>query len=227
MSTEDETRVIAGARPALTPGLRRPVVVLAAVGAVLLVVPAVLLSGHTGPSRVDGRVQRIVDASPAAVWNLIRGLDWLGDPLGRASLTVAVAGLCLIAGRRLLAVTTLLAMGLSSVLCSVLKEVVDRRIHDGFLSYPSGHTAAGTVSATIVGLLLADVLHTGRLAGTAITVALAVLGGGVMAWAQIHLTAHYPTDTLGGFGCGLLVATSVAFLADRIEQRRKAWPVPR
>lgn len=227
MTADGETRTPAGVSPALAPALRRPLVALAAIGAVLLLGPAVLFAGHTGPSRVDERVQHVVDDSPAAMWNLVRGLDWLGEPLGRASLTVAVAGFCLIAGRRLLAITAVLAMAASSVLCSVLKEVVDRRIHDGFLSYPSGHTAAGTVSATIVGLLLADVLRAGRVAGTAITVAVSALGGGVMAWAQIHLTAHYPTDTLGGFGCGLLVVTSAALVTDWIGQRRQSWPALR
>jgi membrane-associated phospholipid phosphatase len=222
MTVDGEARARAALRPALAPNLRGLAVLLATVGAILLAVPGVLFAGDTGPSRLDDRVQHIVDHSPAALWNLVGALDWLGEPLGRALLTVTVVALCLIAGRRLLAVTALLAMAAATVLSSALKEVVDRTIHDGFLSYPSGHTAAGTVSATLLGLLLADLLDAGRIAGTAIALGMAVLGGGLMAWAQIHLTAHYPTDTLGGFGCGVLVVVLTAWLTDRIARRRMA-----
>ncbi|GAA1615253.1 MULTISPECIES: phosphatase PAP2 family protein [Kribbella] len=197
--------------PALGQGLRRPLAVLAAVGAVLLAVPAVALAGDTGPSRLDRSIQRLVDGSPAGVWNLAHALDWLGEPVGRAVLTIALAAVCLLAGRRMLAIAAVAAMVTATLLSTLLKYVVDRRIHDGFLSYPSGHAAAATVAATIIGLLLAGLLRTDGVRGTAVVLAVSILGGGLMAWTQILLTAHYPTDTLGGYGCGVLV-TAVAVL---------------
>ena len=217
----------AATRPAVPPELRRPVAVLAILGAVLAIVPAILYAGDAGPSRLDTRVQNVVDDSPADAWNLIRALDWLGEPLGRTVLVVAVAALCLIAGRRRLAVVAVLGIVATSALTTVLKPLVDRRIHDDFLSYPSGHTAAATAAAMILGLLLADLLRAGRIVGTAIVLAAALVGGGLMAWAQIHLTAHYPTDTLGGFGCGLLVIPPAALLTDRLARMRAVRPTSR
>ena len=214
----------AATRPAVTPELRRPVAVLAILGAVLTIVPAILYAGDTGPSRLDTRVQNVVDDSPADAWNLIRALDWLGEPVGRTVLVVAVAALCLIAGRRRLAVVAVLGIVATSALTTALKPLVDRRIHDDFLSYPSGHTAAATAAAMVLGLLLADLLRAGRIVGTAIVLAAALVGGGLMSWAQIHLTAHYPTDTLGGFGCGLLVIASAALLTDRLARMRAVRP---
>lgn len=218
MTSDNAARVRATARPALTPAVRRSVLVLAVAGVPLAIVPALLFAGDTGPSRLDRQVQQVVDDSPAGAWSLIRGLDWLGEPLGRTVLVVAVAALCLIAGRRWLAVTAVLGILATAVVTTVLKPLVNRRIHDDFLSYPSGHAAAGTAAAMIVGLLLADLLGAGRIAGTAILLALTVAGGGLMAWAQIHLTAHYATDTLGGFGCALFVIPVTAMLIDKITR---------
>jgi membrane-associated phospholipid phosphatase len=218
MASDSPARAGELARPALPPAIRRPALGLAVAGLPLLIVPAVLFAGGTGPSGLDRRVQQVVDDSPAGAWNLIRGLDWLGEPLGRTVLVLAVAALCLIAGRRRLAATAVLGIVATSVITTGLKYVVDRRIHDDFLSYPSGHAAAGTAAATVLGLLVADLLRAGRIASTAIVLALAVLGGGLMAWSQIHLTAHYPTDTLGGFGCALFVIPATAALIDRFRR---------
>lgn len=202
-------------RPALGQGLSRPLAVLAAVGAVLLAVPAVAFAGDTGPSRPDRSIQQLVDNSPADLWNVAHALDWLGEPIGRTVMTLALAALCLLAGRRMLAIAAVAAMVAGTLLSTLLKYVVDRRIHDGFLSYPSGHAAAGTIAATIIGLLLADLLRTDGVLGTAVVLAVSVVGGGLMAWAQILLTAHYPTDTLGGYGCGVLVTAAAVLLVPR------------
>lgn len=223
-AAEGAARPRAGVRPALPQPLRRPVVGMALLGAVLVIVPAVLYAGDTGPSPLDTRVQNVVDDSPDGASSLIRGLDWLGEPVGRVLLVIAVAAICLIAGRRALAATAVVAIVATSVLTTVLKPVVNRRIHGDFLSYPSGHTAAATAAAMVLGILLADLLGSGQLAGTAIVLAATVAGGALTAWAQIELTAHYPTDTLGGFGCGLLVVGPAALVIDRVTRRRAIRP---
>jgi undecaprenyl-diphosphatase len=74
----------------------------------------------------------------------------------------------------------------------------------------------------VLGLLVADVLGAGRVLGTTIVLGFAVAGGALMAWAQIGLTAHYPTDTIGGFGCALLVVLATATLIDRLVRARPA-----
>ncbi|TCC51345.1 phosphatase PAP2 family protein [Kribbella capetownensis] len=224
MASQDAALPRAAMRPALVPAVRGPAVVLAAVGAVLWIVPAVLFAGDTGPSRLDVRVQNLVGDSPAGAWNLVRAMDWLGEPAGRVVLVLATAALCLIAGRQALAVAAVLGIVTTSVLTTALKPLVNRRIHDDFLSYPSGHVAAATAAAMVIGLLLADLLRTGRIAGTAILLAVTIIGGGLSAFAQIHLTAHYPTDTLGGFGCGLFVIPPTALVMNRLARRRADRP---
>ena len=209
--------------PTLAPGLRGS----AGLGALLLVIPALVFAGDTGPSRIDRWVQHLVAGPAAGAWELAHGLDWLGEPVGRAVMVLAVAALCLVAKRPALAATALVGIAAISVLTTVLKPIVDRRIHDGFLSYPSGHTAAVTAAAMVVGLLLADLLHAGAVTGTAIVLATAVLGGGLMAAAQIALSAHYPTDALGGFGCALLVVPLTAAVIDRLVRLRTVRPAPR
>lgn len=183
-----------------------------------------MFAGDTGPSRIDRRVQHLVDGSAAGAWDMAHSLDWLGEPAGRTLMVLALAALCLVAKRPALAATAVVGIAAISVLTTVLKPIVDRRIHDGFLSYPSGHTAAVTAAAMVVGLLLADLLHAGAVTGTAIVLATAVLGGGLMAGAQISLSAHYPTDTLGGFGCALLVIPLTAALIDRLVRLRTVRP---
>src|SRR5215212_1965394 len=76
-------------------------------------------------------------------------------------------------------------------------------------------TPSGARDATLV----VDWLGAGPILGTALVLGLAAVTGGVMAWAQIDLTAHYPTDTLGGFGSALLVIPVSALLIDRLGQR--------
>jgi membrane-associated phospholipid phosphatase len=41
-----------------------------------------------------------------------------------------------------------------------------------------------------------------------------------MAWAQVLLNAHYPTDTLGGFCAALAVVPLVAWTIDRVADRK-------
>lgn len=222
--TSDDACTRAALDPATTPAgetaPRKPLFAMALVGLPLLVVPAVVFAGGTQPSRPDRWMQQLIGTSAGAAWPLVRTLDWLGEPLGRAVMTLAVAVLCLIARRAALAVVAVPAVGAGTALTLILKPVVDRRIHDDFLSYPSGHTAAGTAVGVILGLLLADLLNANRVAGSVITFAAAGLGGGLMAWAQILLVAHYPTDTLGGFGCGLLMVAAAIWLVNRLRRRQ-------
>ncbi len=223
MRRESTNSSRARARPALVPAVRRPAKLLALLGLPTVIVPALVLAGDTGPSRLDTSIQKVVaDNEPAGTWGLIRGLDWLGEPVGRGLLMLAIALVCLVAGRRALAATAVLGIVTISLLATALKPLVDRRIHDDFLSYPSGHTAALAAAAMIVGLLLADLLYLGPVAGTAVMVGLTVATGLLTAWAQVILTAHYPTDTLGGFGLAVFVVPATAVLIDRFAARRAA-----
>lgn len=220
MKWDNIERRRAPARPALAPAVRRPVIALALLGLLLLVVPALIFAGDTSASRLDTAAKAFVlEHAPAGSWDIIRGLDWLGEPIGRALLLIAVTLACLAAGRRALAITAAVSIATISVLATALKPLVGRRIHEGFLSYPSGHSAALTAAAMIVGLLVADVFVLRSVASTAVILGITIIGGALTAWAQINLDAHYPTDTVGGFGCALLVVPVTASLVDLLIRR--------
>jgi membrane-associated phospholipid phosphatase len=203
----------------VSPSLRLPLAALSAAGLLLLTILAVVYAGGTTPGGLDLRVQSFVDRNSPADLDAALAVDWFGEPAGRVVAVLVVAAICLLAGRRRLAVVAVLGPILVTLLTTGLKDIVDRRIHGDFLSYPSGHTAFATSLGLVVGLLLADVLRTGALLGTAVVLGCGVLAGGVMAWFQTDLEAHYPTDTLGGFGCALLVIPLTALLVERVRRR--------
>jgi membrane-associated phospholipid phosphatase len=47
-----------------------------------------------------------------------------------------------------------------------------------------------------------------------------LLAAAAMAWAQVLLNAHYPTDTVGGFCAALAVVPAVAWTIDRVADSR-------
>jgi membrane-associated phospholipid phosphatase len=103
---------------------------------------------------------------------------------------------------------------------TLLKPVVGRTIHDGYLCYPSGHTALATALALVVALLAADALGVARPAGALPVLAVVTVTGAAMAWAEVALGAHYPTDTVGGFCTALAVVPATAWLVDEVARRR-------
>ncbi|PWV82638.1 undecaprenyl-diphosphatase [Prauserella marina] len=54
----------------------------------------------------------------------------------------------------------------------------------------------------------------GLLVGGAVVYGFGLVCGAAMAWAQIALDAHYPTDTLGGFATALVCVPLVALVVD-------------
>jgi membrane-associated phospholipid phosphatase len=204
--------------------LRRYAAVLAILGTLLVAVPAVVYADGKKPGLLDRWIQSVVDDTPSAAGTAALTVDWTGGAVGRTLMVLAVTALCLLTGRRRLAATAVVGTILTSVLSTNLKDVVGRLIHDEFLTYPSGHTAFATAIGVVLGLLLADILRVGRVLGASMVLGLAVLDGAVMAWAQIDLSAHYPTDTIGGFGSALLVIPATALLVDKLAESRRTSP---
>jgi membrane-associated phospholipid phosphatase len=102
------------------------------------------------------------------------------------------------------------------VLTEAAFKPLDGRTHNGFLSYPSGHTVSA-VSAYLVMLL---VLTTGRsrtvrLAGCGALLVLTV----VLATGLVAMDYHYPTDTIGGFCVAVGVILPAAVLTDALSAR--------
>jgi membrane-associated phospholipid phosphatase len=203
------------ARAALPDRLRGPLLLVAAFGAALLALLAVVYAGDSAPGRLDDWAQSFVDERLPAPGSFALFVDSLGEPAGRAAAVAAVTLLCLVLQHWRLAATVLAASAVVTVMTEVLKPVVDRRIHEGYLSYPSGHLAIAVALSMVVGLLMVDVLGLRRTAGTVVVLATAAAGGAVMFWSQIALTAHYPTDGVGGVCCALAVVPPTAWLVDR------------
>lgn len=198
--------------PAVPAPLRRPIAALAIAAALVGAALGVVYSGASTAGTVD---QWAFDALPRAR-TLASLIDFVGEPLGMAVSVTLLAALCLLLGRRRLALLAGAAPGLSAVVTTVLKPVVGRTIHGDFLAYPSGHTAVATALGLVLALLAVDLFQLGRHASLLLVVTGAATAGVAMAWSQVTLGAHYPTDTLGGFCAALAVVPATAWLVDRI-----------
>ena len=197
--------------------------ILAAVGGAVL---GVHHAGDVAAGRLDSGAQTAVEhlLPPPGPGALL--VDLVGEPLVTVVLVGLLAAACLALGRRRLAVVAVVGLGSTGIVTTVLKPVIGRTIHGGYLSYPSGHTAAATVLALIVTLLAVDLLRAGRWPGGLLMLTGAGLAGATMAWSQVALGAHYPTDTVGGFCTALAVVPATALLVDWLAVRRRGTADP-
>lgn len=215
-------RVSRWVRPAVAPALRRQLAGAATLAALVVAVLGVVVGG----SPVGLPLDTTLSAAVTAVWpdpyggSLALLIDFCGDPRAVAvAVAVLVAG-CLALGRRRLAVLAVVAPAVTGLLTTGLKPVVDRTIHGDNLSYPSGHTASSVAIGLVVALLLVDLLRAGPVPALLLVAALPVAAGATMAVTQVALDAHYPTDTVGGFGAAVVAVVVSALLIDRVSEPR-------
>ncbi|MCX4672302.1 phosphatase PAP2 family protein [Streptomyces sp. NBC_01381] len=196
---------------------------IAALAALVVVALGVLYAGHSEPGRVDRWLVSPTADSVRPPWRRVAlAIDFLGEPAGAATLVVVAVAGCLLLRRPRAAVFIVAGAGLAVGAATLLKHLVGRTIHgEGNLSYPSGHTAFFTALALMVALLATRRLGLGRAAGTLLVLAAALVAGAAMGWAQVALSAHYPTDVLGGWCTALSVVPATAWLVDRIADHRR------
>ncbi|MER6531018.1 phosphatase PAP2 family protein [Streptomyces sp. NPDC001508] len=192
---------------------------IAALAALLVVVLGVLYADDSEPGRVDARIGAAVYGVGPPWRHVALAVDSLGEPVGAATLVAVTVTGCLLLRRPRAAVLIVVGAGLTVGTATVLKSLVGRTIHDGNLSYPSGHTAFATALALVVALPVTGRLGLGRTAGTSLVLAAALVAGAAMGWAQVTLGAHYPTDVLGGWCTALAVIPATAWLIDRTADR--------
>jgi membrane-associated phospholipid phosphatase len=214
------------AQPILPPAVRRPLAFVGVPAALVVIVLAVLLfDDHSGTAldrRLDPRLERMVLATEP----FGKIVDFAGEPVGLVSLIVLLVVLSLLRHRPRVAALAVLGTGLTITVTSTFKPLVGRTIHEVYLSYPSGHTASATALAMIAVMLFWHRLSTGAALALLYGVAFAV--GLLAAWAQAGLTAHYATDTVGGWCTALAVVPATAWLIDRtaawwsVRQARQA-----
>ncbi|MEW2077951.1 phosphatase PAP2 family protein [Streptomyces sp. NPDC012403] len=192
---------------------------IAALAALVVVVLGALYAGDSEPGAADARIRAAVEGVGPQTRYVALATDFLGEPVGAATLVVGTVTGCLLFRRPRAAVLVVAGTGASVAATKLLKPLVGRAIHEGSLSYPSGHTAFLTAFALVVALLAAGRLGLGRTAGTSLVLAAALVAGAAMGWAQVALSAHYPTDTLGGWCTALAVVPATAWLVDRTADR--------
>lgn len=222
MSLATSTDTASRKRPALPVELRPSFAVVAILAALMVVVLWVLFAGKSGPDRVDQWAESAAQAALPSARTIALLIDLVGEPHILPVVVVALAGVCLVLGRRRLAALAVAGPVLSAAATTMLKPVVGRTINGGHLAYPSGHTAVATALGVVIGLLAVTILLPRGFVGLLIVFTTASTAGAAMAWAQVVLDMHYATDALGGFCSALAIVPAGAWLVDRIAERASA-----
>ncbi|MFG3053277.1 phosphatase PAP2 family protein [Kitasatospora sp. NPDC048239] len=193
---------------------------IAALAALTVLVLGILYAGRSEPGPVDARILALVDGVGPPWRYVALAMDSLGEPMGATVLVAAAVTGCLLLRGPRAAVFLVAGVGITVGATTLLKHLVGRTIHGGFLSYPSGHTAFATALALVAAMLATrrrgrDGPGLARTVGTVPVLAAALVAGAAMGWAEVALGAHYPTDTLGGWCTALAVIPATAWLVDR------------
>ncbi len=200
-------------------------------GIVIVVGLAVLISADL----TDGFDRAVIEAVRAPglhdVLSPLRGITELGS----TGAVIAVAGLAFafaaaIGSWRhgLIAAITIL---IASVANGLLKIAIGRArpdlldpivVEHGF-SFPSGHTALGTVAYGILAVLvsrsrLSEPWRTGIVVGLVVVIALIGLS-------RVWLGVHYPTDVIAGWAAGGVIVVAYAALTRRVSPEPAAGAV--
>ncbi|WP_330334910.1 phosphatase PAP2 family protein [Streptomyces sp. NBC_00536] len=204
------------AEPAvLPPPLRGWLGLVAALAALLVTGLGFAYAGRGRPTEVDARIQSVVDGVRPPWWQVAQVMDFLGEPTGSVLLVGAVVTGLLLLRRPRAAVLAVAGVAVAVGTTTLLKHVVGRTIHGGYLSYPSGHTAFLTALALALALFASGRFGLGRTAGTLLVLLAGLVAGATMGWAQVALGAHYPTDVLGGWCTALAVVPATGWAVDR------------
>ncbi|WP_312871709.1 phosphatase PAP2 family protein [Amycolatopsis acididurans] len=203
---------LASAPPAMPRPLRLPLSVTAGLAAIVVLVLGI---AHAGA--VDDEWAAPIVWLHGAVWYLANAIDFLGEPAGSTIVFVVLTVAFVLAARPRSALLVVAGPGLTVAATTLLKPVVGRRIHEVYLSFPSGHTAFATAMALVIGMLLAGRLALGAVRGTVLVLGLALLAAVVMGWGEVALSAHYVTDAVGGFCTALAIAPPVALAVDKLS----------
>lgn len=216
--------------PLLPPRFRRFALFTAVVGWVVAAVLGVRYAGGTHAGRLDSAGFHLMRA---LVGNPVPVGKWAVAPPTTATQVLAafsssvttyaviVLALAFAMWRRWwsVAVLTAAAPGLCVLVTEVLaKPLFDRR-HEGYLSYPSGHTVSSVSAFTVLVLAVSAGWRVWRRVVVFAVWLLVVL---CVAAGLVAMNYHYPTDTVGAIGVALGVTLPGAVLADRFSARPTA-----
>ncbi|MDN5915772.1 MAG: phosphatase PAP2 family protein [Pseudonocardia sp.] len=206
--------------PLLGP-LRRPAPPVAGAAFGVFALLGLRYAGDANAGRVDTNTENAVDAVTGSHWRFVGWVIEFGSPPFVVLAGGLLAGLCLLLGRRRLAVLAIVGPGLTGLATTLSKPVFGRTIGEpaGF-AYPSGHTGGATAIALVAALLLVSFVPAGRGAALAMVGAVALLAGGAVGTGMVTIGAHYPTDTVGGFCIAIAIGLGSALVIDRFADRR-------
>ncbi|GAA1860712.1 phosphatase PAP2 family protein [Pseudonocardia ailaonensis] len=210
------------ALPALPAELRRPAAVGVVAATVVFGLLAARYGGDSGYGRVDGHAVSVVDRLTGAHFSLLEQLTRFGSPPLVVAAALLLCAVCLVLGRRRLAVVALVGPGLTGLATTLLKPTIGRTIGDGGYAFPSGHTGGATSIALVAALLLVSLVRPGRTTGIALVVVIALVAGGTIGTAMVAIGAHYPTDTVGGFCAAVALVLGTALALEAVATRRRA-----
>lgn len=214
-------------RTLLPDGARWAASAVAVLAATVVAVLAVRYAGDDTAGQVDGHLDRAVDALPAAGDMFLRAVTVLGSPPVVTVAAGVLALVCLVGGAPRAALLAVGGPGLTGLITTFGKPVVDRTIgRDDALAFPSGHTGGATSLILVCVLLLAAAFGLQARATAVFAVASAVVVGGAVGTGMVAGGSHYPTDVVGGFCTAIASVLAVALLLDAVLLRRRAVARP-
>ena len=210
-------------RTVLPDGSRRVAAAVVVLAVTIFAVLAVRYAGESTAGGVDGHLDRAVDALPATGHGLARAVTVFGSPPVVTVAAGALALLCLLARKPRGALLAVAGPGLTGLVTTFGKPVVDRTIgREESLAFPSGHTGGATSLALVCALLLAAALELRARDTLLLAAAGAVVAGGAVGTGMVMGGAHYPTDVVGGFCTAVAAVLGVALALDAVLLRRTA-----
>jgi undecaprenyl-diphosphatase len=226
--TDFPSGIVEGVRnPPLIPQRFRRIALLTAVlGWLVAVVLGVRYAGGTYPGWLDDagfHLMRSLVGNPVPVgkWAVApptvptRVLAAFSSPVLTYGMAVVTLGYAIWRRWWALAGLAVLAPAVCVLVTEVLaKPLIDRR-HEGYLSYPSGHTVTSVAALTVLVLAFsAGWSRRNRLVAGAVWLVFVVC----VAAGLVAMNYHYPTDTIGGIGVALGVTLPGALVADLIRR---------
>jgi undecaprenyl-diphosphatase len=196
--------------------------VMAVCGAAVLVSLAVVFARHPPVGVDDWGERRDPTGEP---WRRISQiLDAVGTKPVAGLLVVVGLALCVALRRPNDCVLVCIGSISSPALAEVLKPLVGRRIHQHWLSYPSGHVAFATGWALALALVWGRAAGWDRRRSSWALPCLGLAAGAPIGWAVVALNAHYVTDAFGGAATAFAVVPTLAFALDLLRSPRLLPP---